>query len=156
MKFILESTSKEYELMGGKATALAKMGMSIDNIPSWFVLSYTGFDKQSKDISQEALSELKERVSLLEDGYYAVRSSASNEDSTDNSFAGQFETFLYVPKDEIIKKVKEVYLSAYSSRVEQYRKENNIDEISIPSVIVQKHRLSAMSPVHQLFFSHRV
>ena len=147
MKFILESTSKEYELMGGKATALAKMGMSIDNIPSWFVLSYTGFDKQSKDISQEALSELKERVSLLEDGYYAVRSSASNEDSTDNSFAGQFETFLYVPKDEIINKVKEVYLSAYSSRVEQYRKENNIDEISIPSVIVQKQINSEMAGV---------
>ena len=147
MKFILESTSKEYELMGGKATALAKMGMSIDNIPSWFVLSFTGFDRQSKELYPEAKAELEERVGKLEDGYYAVRSSASNEDSTGNSFAGQFETFLYVKKNEIVNKVVEVCVSAYSQRVEQYRKENNIDEISIPSVIVQKQINSEMAGV---------
>ena len=33
MKYVLESNSKQYELMGGKATALAKIGMAIDNIP---------------------------------------------------------------------------------------------------------------------------
>lgn len=147
MKFILESTSKEYELMGGKATALAKMGMAIDDIPSWFVFSYKGFDVFSKELEKEAIQELKERISSLEDGYYAVRSSSSNEDSTGNSFAGQFETFLYVPKNEIIDKVRLVCLSAFSKRVEQYRKENNIEEISVPSVIVQKQINSEVAGV---------
>jgi len=39
MEFVLENTSKKYELMGGKGTALAKMGMVIDNIPNCLVVS---------------------------------------------------------------------------------------------------------------------
>ena len=139
MKFILESNSKEYELMGGKGAALAKMGMIIDNIPDWFVFTNTGFDKESKELNIEAKKELEERIKQLEkDSFYAIRSSAANEDSAGNSFAGQFETFLYVKRDEIVKKVTEVCLSAYSERVEQYRKENNIENIEIPSVIIQR------------------
>ena len=44
-------------------------------------------------------------------------------------------------------KILEVYLSAYSDRVETYRKENNIKEITIPSVIVQKMINSEFSGV---------
>ena len=36
MKYIIEQDSKKYELMGGKGTALAKLGQVIDNIPKWF------------------------------------------------------------------------------------------------------------------------
>jgi len=139
MEYVLENTSKNYELMGGKATALAKIGMAIDNIPNWFVVSYKGFDIENRSIINEAQDEIREKLNQFsDDTYFAVRSSAGNEDSKENSFAGQFDTFLYIKKNDVIEKVKEVYMSAFSERIEAYRKENNIQEISIPSVIVQK------------------
>lgn len=139
MKYVLESDSNNYELMGGKATALSKIGKVIDNIPSWFVVIYTGFNKETKSIIDEAKFEIEKKLQeFSENDYFAIRSSAGNEDSSDNSFAGQFDTFLYIQKQDVIQKVLEVYLSAFSDRIETYRKENNIEEITIPSVIVQK------------------
>ena len=139
MKYVLEKTSEKYELMGGKATALAKIGRAIDNIPDWFVVSFKGLDVENKEIIKEAEDEIKEKLTQLsDDSYFAIRSSAGNEDSIENSFAGQFDTFLYIKKNDVIQKIKEVYMSAFSKRIETYRKENNIQEITIPSVIVQK------------------
>ena len=139
MKYVLEQNSKQYEFMGGKATALAKMGQTIDNIPKWFVVSYEGFDKEEKNIKEEAVKEVEESLKMFpDDTYFAIRSSAGNEDSKETSFAGQFDTFLYISKEEVIKKIKEVYLSAFSERIETYRKENHIEEVMVPSVIVQK------------------
>lgn len=139
MEYILNQDSKKYELMGGKATALAKLGQVIDNIPSWFVVSYLGFDTKTKEIKSEALEKIETKLKeFSKDTYFAVRSSAGNEDSKENSFAGQFDTFLYVKKENVIEKVKKVYMSAFSDRIESYRKENKIKEVTIPSVIVQK------------------
>ncbi len=139
MKYVLEENSKQYEFMGGKATALAKMGQVIDNIPKWFVVSYEGFDKREKELKEEMIKEVEQSLKIFpDDTYFAIRSSAGNEDSKETSFAGQFDTFLYIPKEKVVEKIKEVYLSAFSERIETYRKENNINEIMIPSVIVQK------------------
>ncbi len=139
MNYVLESNCEKYELMGGKATALSKIGKVINNIPDWFVVSFEGFDYQKKEIIQDAINEINNRLkSFGDDSYFAVRSSAGNEDSKENSFAGQFDTFLFVKKNDVINKIKEVYMSAFSQRIEAYRKENNINEILIPSVIVQK------------------
>ena len=139
MKYIIEQDSKKYELMGGKGTALAKLGQVIDNIPKWFAVSYLGFDMQKKEILEEATEEIKIKLKEFpNDTYFAIRSSATNEDSKENSFAGQFDTFLYVKKENVISKVKQVYMSAFSERIESYRKENQIKETSIPSVIIQK------------------
>ena len=70
--------------------------------------------------------------------YFAIRSSAGNEDSKENSFAGQFDTFLYVKSEDVIRRIKDVYMSVFSERIDSYRKENNILEICVPSVVVQK------------------
>lgn len=94
MKYVFEKTSKDYEQMGGKATALDKMEMCIDNIPDWFVVSYKGFDLEFKTIKSEAQNEIIEFLKNKDDNcYFAIRSSAGNEDSSENSFAGQFDTF---------------------------------------------------------------
>ncbi len=148
MKYVLDKTSKEYSLMGGKGKALAKINAVIDNIPDFFIVSYEGFDLNNKYILEDAAQEIKTKLNEFDNNtYFAVRSSASNEDSTDVSFAGQFDTFLYVKKEEILDKIKEVYMSVYSDRIETYRKENNITEIAVPSVIVQKMVLSEKSGV---------
>lgn len=139
MNYVLEKNSESYELMGGKATALSKMGKAIDNIPDWFVVSYQGFDIDSKTIKEEAILEIEERIKDFSDeDRFAIRSSAGNEDSAENSFAGQFETYLYVRKWDIVNKVRDVYMSAFSDRIETYRRENGIEEVMVPSAIVQK------------------
>lgn len=105
MKYVLENKSKNYNLMGGKAVALSKIGMIIDNVPNWFVVAYTGFDLNTKTILQEAKEEIEKKLKeFSEEEYFAVRSSAGNEDSAENSFAGQFETFLYVKKKDVMRK----------------------------------------------------
>ncbi len=148
MTYVFEKDDKNYELMGGKAVALSKVGMIIDNIPDWFVVAYTGFDKKNKVILKEAEKEIQEKLkNFSKDEYFAVRSSAGNEDSAENSFAGQFDTFLYVKKEDVIKKVLEVYMSAFSSRIETYRKETKQEDLIIPSVIVQKMIKSEMAGV---------
>ena len=139
MNFVYEKNSLKYELIGGKATALSKIGRAIDNIPDWFVVSFIGFDTNRKVIKADAIEEIKEKLNGFDDDtYFAIRSSAASEDSNANSFAGQFDTFLYVKKADVISKVKDVFMSGFSDRVMAYKKENNIKEETIPAVIVQK------------------
>lgn len=52
---------------------------------------------------------------------YAVRSSAVGEDAHEASYAGQLDSFLSVPADEIIAATIKVWASAYSARVLAYR-----------------------------------
>ena len=76
---------------------------------------------------------------LNEESYYAVRSSSIEEDSSNFSFAGQFETYLYVRKENMLEKVKEVWISSFSSHVMRYRKEGKINnEVNVPAVIIQE------------------
>ena len=58
-------------------------------------------------VTEEFLVELERTVD--KDKYYAVRSSSIEEDSEAFSFAGQFETFLYVRMEEMKEKIKEVF-----------------------------------------------
>ena len=76
---------------------------------------------------------------LNEESYYAVRSSSIEEDSSNFSFAGQFETYLYVRKENMLEKIKEVWISSFSPHVMKYRKEGKINnEINVPAVIIQE------------------
>ena len=89
--------------------------------------------KISKDFQEEIESTVKDGK------YYAVRSSSVEEDSSSFSFAGQFETFLYIKKENMIEKIKDVWISSFSSHVMKYRKEGSINnEINVPAVIIQE------------------
>ncbi len=52
----------------------------------------------------------------------AVRSSASGEDSARDSFAGQFETFLFVSREQVPDCIVKCLASSFSSRVLMYRR----------------------------------
>jgi rifampicin phosphotransferase len=56
--------------------------------------------------------------------YYAVRSSASLEDSPDNSFAGIFETKLFV--QDIDRAIREVWLSLFEAKALHYCLDRNL------------------------------
>ena len=67
---------------------------------------------------------------------YSVRSSANNEDGKVKSFAGQYETFLNVKKEELFDAIKKCWLSILEDNVISYMGEQvNIYSIN---VIIQK------------------
>lgn len=70
--------------------------------------------------------------------FFAVRSSALDEDGTTLSFAGQFETYLYVKPEQLAENIKKVWLSACSERVLAYRKNNGLNGHFSIAVIIQR------------------
>ncbi len=66
--------------------------------------------------------------------YFAVRSSAIEED-TEHSFAGQYESFLNVPDDELLEYYKKVIASTYSPRAWEYRLEKGFLEHEISMAV---------------------
>lgn len=73
-----------------------------------------------------------------EDTFWAVRSSAIDEDGSDFSFAGQFESYLFVNRENLAESIKKVWKSAFSNRVAEYRKNNNLKPSSGIAVIIQE------------------
>lgn len=117
-----------------------------DEISDWNSI----FDKNTERKTENIIKVIKEHKIKEEflaeieniaenNSYYAVRSSSIEEDSSNFSFAGQFETYLYVKKENIIEKVKQVWISSFSNHVMKYRKEGKINnEINVPAVIIQE------------------
>ncbi len=71
--------------------------------------------------------------------HYAVRSSASMEDSGTLSFAGLFDTYLFVPASEVALKIANCWQSVFSINVQAYMQQNtlNLNDLGM-SVILQK------------------
>ena len=79
---------------------------------------------------------------------YAVRSSSNIEDGKKDSFAGQFDTYLNVTKEELSSKIIECFKSLYNENVLEYvfNKKINIEELKM-NVIIQKMVQSEYSGV---------
>jgi pyruvate,water dikinase len=132
--------------VGGKAASLHELQDL--NVPEWFVITPAAFAESTCDpnnfsswkIGDKIKIELQKSLDVLSagSGYFAVRSSAVDEDSKEFSFAGQLESFLGVPTKEVAEKVLAVWQSAYSERVKAYRLEHRLGQCIAPAVIVQK------------------
>ncbi len=122
-------------------------GFDPDSIKS---LQKTG--KQARNLIQKAQlpSSLKQEISkaykALSEQYetknvsVAVRSSGVAEDAPQDSFAGQFETFLNVcGEKELFRTIKDCLTSSFGDRVIAYREEKEIDQLEFAlSIGVQK------------------
>ncbi len=88
-------------------------------------------------VSQDALNILKHSQEPI---FVSVRSSATTEDSSDASFAGQQESFLNVKGDKkLIEFVKKCFSSLYTPRSIYYRSRKGVKEgVSLLAVVVQK------------------
>jgi phosphoenolpyruvate synthase/pyruvate phosphate dikinase len=140
--------------IGGKAANLyhlKEMGLAV---PKWIVIPQEEFcgvlpaDLQSND--RTLITELIrtyvfppafiEQLTTYfpEQTLFAVRSSAIEEDGVEFSFAGQFESYLFIPKEDLAEKIKAVWRSAFSERVDHYRKTNKLHATFGIAVIVQE------------------
>lgn len=90
------------------------------------------------DVREELVAEL-ERQGLI-GVFVAVRSSGLDEDSVENSFAGQFSTFLFQKgPEQILKSVLRCWASGWSARALAYRKERNLPLSGIKvGVVIQR------------------
>lgn len=88
-----------------------------------------------EDISEKIIAQFD----ALNVGYVAVRSSANVEDSRSNAWAGQFETYLYTTKDDLIDNIKKCWQSLYTTKALMYRARNHMIDTDIAvAVIVQE------------------
>ncbi|RQP15803.1 MAG: phosphoenolpyruvate synthase, partial [Parapedobacter sp.] len=138
MKFLssLSLSSQSGYPIGGKAAQLQKLGEMGFEVPKWGVIPATelinrlpfGYEElpptellgyiEHADIPETVLAAIGSY--FQESIFLAVRSSAIGEDGENHSFAGQFESYLYVPKEEVDVYIKKVWASAFSDRVRSY------------------------------------
>lgn len=103
--------------------------------------------KPSDEIQRELTDAL--RALSLENIRFAVRSSAVEEDGAQHSFAGQFDTFLFVDPKEINATIASVWRSAFSERILEYRRQRGLSSVTsaAPAVLVQKMVTATVSGV---------
>lgn len=149
-----EPSKKE---VGGKAFNLIKLKKLGFNIPKFVVLNQSEFlkyipENQLTGSSTSNLQEIIENVQIEDElleyiiqsfdnastKTFAVRSSAVNEDGGEYSFAGQYESYLYVKFEDLPKFVKKVWSSNFSERVISYHESNNIERQNGIAVIIQE------------------
>lgn len=145
IKWFSEITSDEINAVGGKGLSLGRLTQANISVPAGFVITTeaykTGMDSEIADVIVEAFNQLgSERV--------AVRSSAIAEDSADASWAGQFESYLNVTKDQLIDRVKKCWGSVSSEIVSDYAEGQTVsgDKLAL-AVVVQKMVDSEVSGV---------
>lgn len=76
---------------------------------------------------------------------YSVRSSVVGEDSKNNSYAGQMDSFLNVSQDNIIDSIKRVWVSAYSPRALMYRFQKGINRHDVSIAVIIQEMIVATS-----------
>ncbi|MGC1620987.1 MAG: PEP/pyruvate-binding domain-containing protein [Candidatus Acidiferrum sp.] len=150
--------------LGGKALALLRLEQAGLPVPPWFVISPPAFKasltrEQIDALSSERVERVKAELLSLRpsdeilrevadalrdlccDGIrFAVRSSAVDEDGSQHSFAGQFDTFLFVDPEGISGKIAAVWRSGFSERILEYRRQHGLSSSSMgaPAVLVQR------------------
>lgn len=147
-------------VLGGKGANLARMTRWGLPVPPWaFIpadtflrhvpdgmadadairahLADTGMDAATRQALQSTI-----RTLGWETAHVAVRSSAADEDGRESSFAGQLDTFLWVPAKEIPDAVARVWASAFSERVRVYRREKGIDTGGIRVAVILQRMLT--------------
>ncbi|WP_404404823.1 PEP/pyruvate-binding domain-containing protein [Pelagibacterium halotolerans] len=126
-----------YPALGGKAANLMRLSAMGWAVPDFHVIPSADF-KQTGEIASEAIERHRKAMAGLGGDIFAVRSSAIDEDGTDNSFAGQFLSLLHVSRNDLEAAAAKVYLSGAKASVAAYRAQRGSGENAAPSVIVQR------------------
>jgi pyruvate,water dikinase len=142
MALILRDTDVDLAApLGGKARALAALRDTDLPIPPWFVVLPHACDLATLTPNAALLAELRAALAELcpASEPVAVRSSASDEDGAQHSFAGQLDSFLFVRPGDVADKIAAVWRSGLNDRIVAYRKEHGLEPTPRPpAVLVQR------------------
>lgn len=137
--------------LGGKARALAHLASTGLPIPEWFVVTpavfhaskATGTFKLQTELAAEIIATARAVAPAAK--FLAVRSSALDEDGAEHSFAGQLDSFLFVPPERIPEKVEAVWRSGFSERIVAYRRERGLAGAPQPPAVLVQRMIEAES-----------
>ncbi|UCF89164.1 MAG: hypothetical protein JSV70_02650 [bacterium] len=73
--------------------------------------------------------------------FYSVRSSVRGEDSAQNSFAGQMDSFLCVRREDLLETLKKVWASTWSARSLAYRNTRNLSLCGVSAAVIIQNML---------------
>jgi pyruvate,water dikinase len=118
--------------VGGKAVGLGSLLRTGQRVPRCFVITASAhaMASTSRASIRRAVEESYERLGdgRVDPAVVAVRSSATVEDSSESSCAGQFLTFLGARgAQEVLEQVERCWQSALDPRVESYRSNRQMD-----------------------------
>ncbi len=88
--------------------------------------------KMPKDLQQEIIKDFKK----LKVKYVAVRSSATAEDSSQASWAGELETYLNTTEKDLLKRVRDCWSSLFTPRAIFYRHEKKMHKAKVSVAVV--------------------
>ena len=153
--FVDKSGVESAENVGGKAWNLLRLERLSINLPAWQVIGHTNLGALLTDDITASISNHEEKIDavVFNTGFrdeveekfpdansklFAVRSSACAEDGEEHSFAGQFESHLYIKADDLEENIKRVWKSVNSERVRAYVAERGLDHELNIGVIIQE------------------
>ena len=94
---------------------------------------------EGAQIPEDLLFEIVKSFILLEAPHAAVRSSATSEDSSNASWAGQLESYLNTTERTLLKHIRRCWASLFTPRAIAYRDEKGLGDKKISvAVVVQK------------------
>ncbi|MDE6868203.1 MAG: hypothetical protein K2J83_03565 [Clostridia bacterium] len=138
---ILINSLSDINEIGGKAYNL--FALKVKNTPPLYVCPASYFEKLKADPSlEDKLTAEIDRL-LSDKKLYAVRSSAVDEDSAADSFAGVHDSFLNVPKKQVALYIEKVYESAFTDRAKDYRKTRGLPSEGIKIAVVIQEMVNA-------------
>lgn len=117
-----------YPSVGGKAKGLDMLVRHGFTVPKGFVIT------NSSQIDEEAIYQAFDAMKAEK---VSVRSSASNEDQSSASNAGQYETCLFVDRSHLMGSVKKCLESLNSRRVEDYARHFELKQGTM-NIVVQE------------------
>jgi len=144
--------SLDPSICGGKGKNLVVLTKAKFPVPLGFIITTSVFDLFHRESVfpmqvQERIHELYLHLTrTTRSPFVSVRSSASAEDLKHASFAGQYDTFLYVHSfDQLITRIIDCRDSLYNERAVAYRKRFNIPEDNIKMAVVVQSMIDPRS-----------
>ncbi|WP_433125058.1 PEP/pyruvate-binding domain-containing protein [Micromonospora sp. CA-240977] len=137
---LIDLTDAEPATSGGKAAALARLLRAGLPVAPGFVVPTTAYRRTDDGLPAGLIDEIARALPRIGDGHVAVRSSATSEDTTEATAAGQHDTFLGVRgTDQVADAVRRCWLSLWSARAVEYRRRRG--DTRSPSIAVLVQRL---------------
>jgi pyruvate, water dikinase len=126
----LNQMSADINEIGGKAYGLGVLAQLGYKVPEYIVVS-SNQDTSASDLI-DTLNAFTSKFSRM-----AVRSSANIEDGKKTSFAGQFNSYLDVPTDQVIDRIEDVRKSVKTEHVKRYCEVMglSVDDIKMNAIV---------------------
>jgi rifampicin phosphotransferase len=133
--------AQQVSLAGGKGASLAKSTAAGFPVPPGAIVTADAFRRWAGEpaLPAELIAEVCTWLATQPpDRTFAVRSSATAEDGTQHAFAGQHETYLHVPPDEVPARILDCWHSRDGDRAVAYRRQAGLrDDEVLMAVVIQ-------------------